>query len=400
MGIVVASQRKRDDAQQSFAISMKAALARLPDLDRELAGDPFRGIDTFQESHEEIFFGRDREIGDVVAELELHGAVTLFGPSGCGKSSLALAGVVPRMRRGSAEDEPGYDVVVVNAGAGGSLLSRLAVDLYEAVRTGRYGDRRAESVDQVEKWLAGKGLAKTLDILRGASDGRCLVVLDQAEALLQLGDGEFEADAGLLFPEGGPTAGSPLLVTLRSDFMDAALRHPRLGPLVSGTTLMPLMPMSRDQLHDVITKPVEKAPAVVYEPGLAERILDDACREPENLPLLGFLLKRLWDERFAGRLRRSTYTALHGVEGALQEHCEKAWKRYGESEPVAAARLFRGLVRVLPGSGTPLRRRLTRGRRARRVGSWPGRSPPSGCSCCAAATGSRRPSPPSWPTRS
>ncbi|WP_405413296.1 trypsin-like peptidase domain-containing protein [Streptomyces rubiginosohelvolus] len=366
VGIVVASQRKRDDAQQSFAISVKAALAKLPDLDRELAGDPFRGIDTFQECHEEIFFGRDRDIGDVVAELQLHGAVTLFGPSGCGKSSLALAGVVPRMRRGSGEDEgegegePGYDAVVVNAGAGGSLLSRLAVDLYEAVRTGQYGDRRAESVDQVEKWLAGKGLVKTLDILRGAADGRCLVVLDQAEALLQLGDEEFDAGAGLLFPPDGPTAGFPLLITLRSDFMDAALRHPRLGALVGGTQLMPLMPMSENQLRDVITKPVEKAPAEAYEPGLADRILADACREPENLPLLGFLLKRLWDERFAGRLRLSTYTALHGVEGALQEHCEKAWKRYGESEPVAAARLLRGLVRVLPGSGTPLRRRLTR----------------------------------------
>ncbi|WP_373681690.1 nSTAND1 domain-containing NTPase, partial [Streptomyces sp. b94] len=108
-----------------------------------------------------------------------------------------------------------------------------------------------------------------------------------------------------------------MLVTLRSDFMDAALRHPRLGPLVGGTKLIPLTPMTRDQLRDVITRPLERAPAVVYEAGLADRILDDACREPENLPLLGFLLNRLWDERFAGRLRLSTYTALHGVDAVL-----------------------------------------------------------------------------------
>ncbi|MFJ3578479.1 nSTAND1 domain-containing NTPase [Streptomyces rubiginosohelvolus] len=364
VGIVVASQRKRDDAQQSFAISVKAALAKLPDLDRELAGDPFRGIDTFQECHEEIFFGRDREIGTLVESLAEHPSVTLFGPSGCGKSSLALAGVVPRMRRESRMEGDGREVheaLVVNAGADGSLLTGLAVDLYEAVRTGQYGDPRADSVDQVETWLADRGLVTTLNRLRGTSAGRYLVVLDQAEALLDLADPEIEEVAQLLFPvDGGLGAGSRLLVTLRSDFMDAALRHPRLGPLVGGTKLIPLTPMTRDQLRDVITRPLERAPAVVYEPGLADRILDDACREPENLPLLGFLLKRLWDERFAGRLRLSTYTALHGVEGALQEHCEKAWERYGESEPVAAARLLRGLVRVLPGSGTPLRRRLTR----------------------------------------
>ncbi|MGW6462259.1 nSTAND1 domain-containing NTPase [Streptomyces rubiginosohelvolus] len=364
VGVVVASQRKRDNAQQSFAISVKAALRKLPDLKRALTPDPFRGLVTFQESHEEIFFGRDREIGTLVESLAEHPSVTLFGPSGCGKSSLALAGVVPRMRRESRTEGDGREVheaVVVNAGADGSLLTGLAVDLYEAVRTGQYGDPRADSVDQVETWLADRGLVTTLNRLRGTSAGRYLVVLDQAEALLDLADPEIEEVAQLLFPvDGGLGAGSRLLVTLRSDFMDAALRHPRLGPLVGGTKLIPLTPMTRDQLRDVITRPLERAPAVVYEPGLADRILDDACREPENLPLLGFLLKRLWDERFAGRLRLSTYTALHGVEGALQEHCEKAWERYGESEPVAAARLLRGLVRVLPGSGTPLRRRLTR----------------------------------------
>ncbi|MGW4627152.1 nSTAND1 domain-containing NTPase [Streptomyces rubiginosohelvolus] len=364
VGVVVASQRKRDNAQQSFAISVKAALRKLPGLKRALTPDPFRGLVTFQESHEEIFFGRDREIGTLVESLAEHPSVTLFGPSGCGKSSLALAGVVPRMRRESRTEGDGREVheaLVVNAGADGSLLTGLAVDLYEAVRTGQYGDPRADSVDQVETWLADRGLVTTLNRLRGTSAGRYLVVLDQAEALLDLADPEIEEVARLLFPvDGGLGAGSRLLVTLRSDFMDAALRHPRLGPLVGGTKLIPLTPMTRDQLRDVITRPLERAPAVVYEPGLADRILDDACREPENLPLLGFLLKRLWDERFAGRLRLSTYTALHGVEGALQEHCEKAWERYGKSEPVAAARLLRGLVRVLPGSGTPLRRRLTR----------------------------------------
>jgi WD40 repeat protein len=119
--------------------------------------------------------------------------------------------------------------------------------------------------------------------------------------------------------------------------------------------------MSREQLREVITKPLEKAPAVAYDPGLAQRVLDDACREPENLPLLGFLLKQLWDQRFAGRLRTSTYEAMHGVKGALEKHCDEAWKQcVGENDKAAAARLLRGLVRVLPGSETPLRRRLTR----------------------------------------
>ncbi len=359
IGIVVAAQRKEDDTQQAFAISVKAVLRKLPDLARALTPDPFRGLATFQESHKDIFFGRGDDIEEVVTALKGdHPAVVLYGPSGCGKSSLALAGVVPKMR---GEDRDNYDAVVVNAGADGSLLSGLAINLYEAVRTGQYGDPRAESVDQVEGWLADRGLVDTMNRLRGKAGGKYIVVLDQAEALLDRTAAEFEEVARLLFPRGGPGTGSRLLVTIRSDFMDAALKHPRLGPLLRDSRTLPLTPMSRDQLREVITKPLDKARAVAYDPGLAQRILDDACREPENLPLLGFLLKQLWDKQFAGRLRTTTYEAMHGVEGALEDHCNEAWKQcVGENEEAAASRLLRGLVRVLPGSERPLRRRLTR----------------------------------------
>ncbi|MDJ0464440.1 trypsin-like peptidase domain-containing protein [Streptomyces sp. H27-C3] len=358
VGIVVAVQGKQDNSQQAFAISLGAVLRKLPDLARVLAPDPFRGLDTFQESHEEVFFGRDADIEDVVTALKGdHPAVVLYGPSGCGKSSLVLAGVVPRMRR----EKEKYDAVVVNAGADGTLVSGLATDLYEAVRTGRYGDPRADSVDQVEGWLADKGLVDTMNRLRGRAGGTYIVVLDQAEALLDRGEDEIEQAVRLLFPRGGPGTASRLLVTLRSDFMDAALKHPRLGSLLRSSRTLPLTSMSRDQLREVITKPLEKAPAVAYDPGLAQRILDDACGEPENLPLLGFVLKKLWDDQFAGRLRTTTYEAMHGVSGALEEHCDRAWREcVGESRNAAASRLLRGLVRVLPGSETPLRRRLDR----------------------------------------
>ncbi|MEV8389151.1 MULTISPECIES: trypsin-like peptidase domain-containing protein [unclassified Streptomyces] len=362
VGIVVAAEGKRDDTQQAFAISVEAVLRTLPDLARALTPDPFRGLDTFQESHKDIFFGRGGDIERVVGALKGdHPAVVVCGPSGCGKSSLALAGVVPEIRREHREQGANFDAVVVNAGADGSLLANVATDLYKAACSGRFGDPRAASVDQVEGWLTNRGLVDTLNRLRGSTGGKYLVVLDQAEALLDRTEAEIEEVAGLLVPRRRPGAGSRLLLTLRSDFMDAALKHPWLGPLLTEGRLLPLAPMSRDQLREVISKPLEKAPAVAYDPGLPQRILDDACREPENLPLLGFVLKKLWDEQFAGRLRTSAYEAMHGVQGALEKHCNKAWKQcVGENDKAAASRLLRGLVRVLPGSKTPLRRRLTR----------------------------------------
>ncbi|MFD4792941.1 nSTAND1 domain-containing NTPase [Streptomyces anulatus] len=85
--------------------------------------------------------------------------VVLFGPSGCGKSSLARASVVPRMRA------DGYEPVVVNASASDYLVSAPATDLFEAARRGHYGEKRAESRDEVAGWLANEGLISTLDNL-------------------------------------------------------------------------------------------------------------------------------------------------------------------------------------------------------------------------------------------
>ncbi|OII65413.1 hypothetical protein BJP40_16995 [Streptomyces sp. CC53] len=356
VGLVVATHRGRD--AQAFVLHTRTVLRALPP---ELAAvldppSPFRGLAAYQEDDEDVFFGRQGDVEDVLAALRGgHRAVTLYGPSGCGKSSVARAGVVPRMRRA------GYEVLVVDAGKVSSPRAALAVELYEAVRQERYGPPRAGGVDEVEGWLAAYGLADTLHRVRGDQDGRLLVVLDQAEALLDRTDAELGQAVDLLFPERA-AGGARVLLTLRADFMDAVLKHPRLGPALRSGRTLPLTPMSPEQLREVVVRPVERLPAVEYDPGLAERILTDAGGDPGALPLLGFVLETLWARRSCGRLSAAAYEETGGVSGALKQHAAAAWKACAGSPGASqeALRLLTGLVRVLPGSETPLRRRLTR----------------------------------------
>ncbi|HEX7843941.1 MAG TPA: serine/threonine-protein kinase, partial [Kofleriaceae bacterium] len=56
-------------------------------------GSPFAGLAAFQETDADRFFGRDRDIDLVVAELRNRPLVAVVGPSGAGKSSLVRAGV-------------------------------------------------------------------------------------------------------------------------------------------------------------------------------------------------------------------------------------------------------------------------------------------------------------------
>jgi ABC-type phosphate transport system ATPase subunit len=70
---------------------------------------PYKGLARFDDSEldERFFFGRDREIELVAANLVASRLTVLYGPSGVGKSSLLRAGVVRRLR------------ALVPAGAGG-----------------------------------------------------------------------------------------------------------------------------------------------------------------------------------------------------------------------------------------------------------------------------------------
>ncbi|MFC8424133.1 trypsin-like peptidase domain-containing protein [Streptomyces sp. NPDC057236] len=376
VGMIVAAGPARED-QQAYMLHLGALADEIPALAGAfLAPTPFRGLEPFREEDTDVFFGREEDTEAVVRALRGdRAAVTLCGPSGCGKSSLALAGVAPVMRRA------GHEVVVVHCGRTSRPVEALAVALLELVRQERFGPPRAPGVERVATWLTGAGLADTVHRLTGSATTDLLVVLDQAEALLDLPEGDLTALLSVLFPA-RRTAGMRVLLTLRADFVDAALSHEHLGPALKRGAVLPLTPMTREQLHAVITRPVDRVPGVSYEPGLAHRILEDAGSEPGALPLLSFVLRHLWQEQSGGRLRVEAYERAGGVSGALRRHAEETWRKYvpsvtgegtGSPDPADAPetpdseavtdarRLLAGLVRVVPGSGAPaLRRVLTR----------------------------------------
>lgn len=183
----------------------------------------------------------------------------------------------------------------------------------------------------MSSWLTELGLADTVHRALGPSADRLLVVLDQAESLLDGSDAEAKEVAGLLFPERQQNV-LWVLVTLRADFMDAALSHARLGSALKNGVTVPLTPMSRDQLAEVISEPVKRIPTVEYDPGLERRIVDDAGGEPGVLPLLGFVLAQLWEQQAAGRLRTATYEQNGGVSGAWPPAapviCATSWRAW------------------------------------------------------------------------
>ncbi|MER7477931.1 trypsin-like peptidase domain-containing protein [Streptomyces sp. NPDC126510] len=348
-----------DKPPASYLIPTTGLLDAWPEL-RNLAlpPSPFRRLLAFEEADAAVFHGRLAESEAVARMVAGERWTAIVGPSGSGKSSLALAGVVPRLR------PDGTSVIVLRPSAGSTPTAGLALELLALLEPSLSETDRLEQVPTFTQVLVRDGgMADAVPrLLKRQGRRRLLVVLDQFEELLARDAAAVDELAGVLF--GGTLPDTVrVLTTLRADFLGAVLDHPRLGPAFGGQQTYALGPMHPDQLRDIVTLPVDAVPGVRYEPHLVDRIIEDTGAEPGALPLLGFALDQLWREQqqTQGRLTHEAYEKIGGVAGALHDHLVKVWNAHvPDSYEEAARRLFTQLIRVPLESAGVTRRMVTR----------------------------------------
>src|SRR5438552_9379723 len=62
--------------------------------------NPFPGLRPFQPEEEHLFFGREKEIDDLLRRLRTTRFLGVVGTSGSGKSSLVRSGLIPALQSG------------------------------------------------------------------------------------------------------------------------------------------------------------------------------------------------------------------------------------------------------------------------------------------------------------
>jgi hypothetical protein len=172
-----------------FSKLIAAILAAPGDEPARLTDEPFVGLRAMTEREADRFFGREAEIGELVADLRRNRMVAIVSDSGAGKSSLAMAGLAPAFRGGALADparrEPDqhiWHVVVMRPGA--DPLEGLRGGITEAAeRMGlspdaRAGLRRRLSLDDANE------AAYALRCDLPAATTETLLIVDQFDELL------------------------------------------------------------------------------------------------------------------------------------------------------------------------------------------------------------------------
>ncbi len=292
---------------------------------------PYKGLASFEDSALDalLFFGREREIAAVAANVLANRLTVLYGPSGVGKSSLLGAGVARRLRELS-----GAPVVVHDAWA---------------------EDPAARLVDSVHAECGELGAtAGLVDAVAAAAQrsGELHLLLDNFEEYM-LYHG-LEGPLSTVLPEllRRPGLRVNVLLALRDDALaeldDFAGRIPELF-----SNLLRLDRLDREAGRTAILGPLGRYSELAgepftAEPALVDAVLDEASAEGGvEAPYLQLVLERLWErEREEGsrELRLSTFRAIGGARAVVREHVRRALDALPVAEQEAAARVVRQLV--------------------------------------------------------
>lgn len=278
---------------------------------------PYRGLARFEPSDSDLFFGRDRLLGELLELLREHRFAAVTGPSGSGKSSLLRAGLIPALRGASGDGRPAV------------------------IRVLTPGERPAHTH------------AGVLTPQDGEQD--TWVIVDQFEELFTLCQDRAERDRflDLLLAAREPESRLRVVVAVRGDFYGHCAAHRELAEAVGRAGLL-VGPMGPDELREVITKPAAAA-GLLVERALTARIIDEVGDEPGALPSLSHALLETWRRRRGRTLTTATYEAAGGVHGAIAVTAEHAYAGLSVDRTRAVRRVLLRLV--VPGEGTADTRR-------------------------------------------
>ena len=319
--------------------------------DQVSAQSPYPGLAAFDSDGARFFVGRESEVAEAAERLAARRFLAVLGPSGAGKSSLLRAGLVPELtgREGGRAD-PQLLGIMTPGDRPLDALARIASDLVADPDDGVLDTGRLRhDPTALASFAAERGPG-------GPDTHRPLLVVNQLEEVFTLCRDVNERRAFLdAITHAATVPGGDLtvVVALRADFYQRCAEHPRLRALMSESSLL-LGPMQPSDLKRAIEEPAARA-GLELDPRLADTVVEDVGDRAAALPLVGHVMREVWERRQGRLLTLDAYIDAGRVDGALARHAESVLAGLDAEEAARARRILLRLTQ--PGEGTEDTRR-------------------------------------------
>jgi eukaryotic-like serine/threonine-protein kinase len=296
---------------------------------------PFPGLDRYEATDRDVFFGRQAEMAGVVELARTRGLVGIVGLSGTGKSSIARAGLIPAIEDGALGAWPKtFRSVVVTPGA--DLMKALREALEKVI-----GAPLATHPEEISQQLSADVDAKSEGIV---------ILVDQLEEIVRHKSGRLEA-LDLLSRLAEAPVGLRVIVIARRDNLDEILAiDPAFSRALSrGVQLFG--PLQGAGWEDVVDRSLEMYGYKFEDEDLRKDVLSDLRARESAMPLAQFGLARMWAARDKKKkiIPRAAFDAKDGMRGALEHHADAT---VAELKDVPKEKLREVLLALTTAEGT------------------------------------------------
>ena len=315
---------------------------------------PYMGLQSFNEENAQYFYGREVLVQKLLNQLSHQSTLALVGASGSGKSSLVEAGLIAQLRQGKQlpSSEQWWIGCLRPSAQPLKTLVKILVD----------PSNEKEQAHQQLQWegLLYQGVEGFVQWLRSRPEPMVVLVIDQFEELFT--QAEFrDRQQFLELILGAVKYASDrfkLILTVRADFTSACLEIPELADILQQSSVLVPPYLTEDNYRSAIIKPAEQV-GLKVEASLVEVLLQELDRSAGDLPLLQFVLQKLWERRPGGKLTLATYRQIGGIKGSLERQAQSAYENLDPEAQECARWIFMNLTQL--GEGTEdTRRRVSK----------------------------------------
>ncbi len=304
----------------------------------QLGECPYVGLKTFQPEDAKLFFGRAAKIQELVYRLRKDFGtpkeerfLCLIGASGSGKSSLALAGLIPGVRRSELPESAQWPLVRCRPGV--RPWENLQIALANDPHIGSYLAAVPALIARPEDEPRRLHLTARLALHTRPETHRLFILIDQFEEIFTLCNDEKERRRlidNVLYATSITEGRTVVVLTLRADFFGQCADYVGLRAAVADHQLL-IGPLGEEELREAIEAPAQLAGGEL-EPGLLELLLGDMKGQAGALPFLEHALFKLWECRDGRRLTAKAYSDSGRLQGALDAHAEDFFSRPSRSK--------------------------------------------------------------------
>ena len=311
-----------------------------------LQRNPFPGSRPFFSAEDQLFFGRDDAVSELLKILLKRRFVALVGASACGKTSLIQSGVIPALLSDMKEE---WVPVYIRPG------KRPMESLIRGVQ--RVFSKKISESD-VHSFLKSSQSIGDFLIEKGLGNYHYFLVVDQFEELFTWPAVVKKRKSGKnpdalhfinhlmrLVDKEEPRIF--LMLSIRSDFLDYCSTYRELTEHLNKSKYL-LPQMNRNDLAVAILEPF-RVVGVAVEPGFEEYLLNDLEEVEPQLPLLQHALKQTWNQwKRRGRTDRpitlDDYQSSGAIRGGLSRDLENLYQSLEFYQKEICERIFKTIA--------------------------------------------------------